>query len=114
MAPLLLDSTVLIDALRGHPAAARLSALPRTGIEPWACVISIEKIRRRLRRGEEPTARRLFNGLPLARRGMAEGVRARTWRRAFARQGVTLHQVDCLIAATLTGSPSTSRLQFRS
>ena len=34
MARLLLDSTVLIDALRGRPAAARLAALRRTGTEP--------------------------------------------------------------------------------
>ena len=43
MARLLLDSTVLIDALRGRPAASRLAALRRTGTEPWACVISVEE-----------------------------------------------------------------------
>lgn len=70
MARLMLDSTVLIDALRGRPAAQRLRTLRRTGVEPWACVISVEEIWRGLRPEEEPGARRLFNGLriaPLAR-----------------------------------------------
>ena len=99
MARLLLDSTVLIDALRGRPAATRLAALRRTGTEPWACVISVEEIWRGLHPGEENVAHRLFNGLRLAPLGVSEGMRAGAWRRAFARQGVTLHQADCLIAA---------------
>ena len=103
MARLLLDSTVLIDALRGKPAAARLASLRRTGTEPWACVISIEEIWRGLQPGEEAVARRLFNGLRLAPLGAAEGMRAGAWRRDFARKGVTLHQADCLIAAAADG-----------
>ena len=103
MARLLLDSTVLIDALRGRPAAARLAALRRTGTEPWACVISVEEIWRGLRPGEEAIARRLFNGLRLAPLSVAEGIQAGTWRRAYARRGITLHQADCLIAAAAAG-----------
>ena len=103
MARLLLDSTVLIDALRGRPAAARLAAIRRTGSEPWACVISVEEIWRGLRAGEEVVARRLFNGLRLAPLGVPEGMRAGAWRRAFARRGITLHQTDCLIAAAAAG-----------
>ena len=103
MARLLFDSTVLIDALRGRPAATRLAALRRTGTEPWACVISVEEIWRGLRPGEEIVARRLFNGPRLAPLGVSEGMRAGAWRRAFARQGVTLHQADCLIAAAAAG-----------
>lgn len=103
MARLLLDSTVLIDALRGRPAATRLAALRRTGTEPWACVISVEEIWRGLRPGEEIVARRLFNGLRLAPLGVSEGIRAGAWRQAFARQGITLHQADCLIAAAAAG-----------
>ena len=99
MARLLLDSTVLIDALRGRPAAGRLASLRRTGTEAWTCVISVEEIWRGLRPGEEAFARRLFNGLRLAPLGAPEGMRAGTWRQTFARRGVTLHQADCLIAA---------------
>lgn len=100
---LVLDSTVLIDALRGKPVAERIVGLRRTGTEPWVCVISVEEIWRGLRPSEEPAVRRFFNGLRLAPLGLAEGVRAGTWRREFAERGVTLHQADCLIAAAAAG-----------
>ena len=103
MARLLLDSTVLIDTLRGRPAAARVAGLRRLGTEPWVCAISIEEIWRGLRQIEEPVARRLFNGLRVAPLGAAEGIRAGAWRREFADRGVTLHQADCLIAAAAFG-----------
>jgi predicted nucleic acid-binding protein len=103
MARLLLDSTVLIDALRGRSAAERVAALRRTGTEPWVCTISIEEIWRGARPPEESIVRRLFNGLRLAPLGIAEGIRAGTWRRSFAEQGVALHQADCLIAAAAVG-----------
>ena len=103
MARLLLDTTVLIDALRGRPAAARVAGLRRTGTEPWACAVSVEEIWRGLLPGEESQARRLFSGLRLAPLGAAEGRRAGTWRRSFASRGVTLHQADCLIAAAAAG-----------
>jgi hypothetical protein len=103
MSRLLLDSTVLIDALRGESAAARVAGLRRTGTEPWVCAISVDEIWRGLRPSEEPAVRRLFNGLRLAPLGMAEGIRAGSWRRDFAERGVTLYQADCLIAAAAEG-----------
>jgi hypothetical protein len=103
VARLLLDSTVLIDALRGRPAAARVAGLRREGTEPWVCVISVEEIWRGLRPGEESPARRLFRGLRLEPLGVAEGIRAAEWRREFALAGITLHQADCLIASAAVG-----------
>jgi predicted nucleic acid-binding protein len=103
VARLLLDSTVLIDALRGNPAADRLAGLRRVGTEPWVCVISVEEIWRGLRPREEAAARRLFRGLRLAPLGVAEGIRAGEWRSEFARRGVTLHQADCLVASAAVG-----------
>ena len=103
MARLLLDTTVLIDALRGRPAAARVARLRRLGTEPWTCAISVEEIWRGLHPGEELPARRLFNGLRLAPLGASEGMRAGRWRRTYAAQGVTLHQADCLVAAAAAG-----------
>lgn len=100
---LLLDSTVVIDALRGRPAAERIAGLRRVGTEPWVCAISVEEIWRGLAVAEERVARRLFHGLRLAPLGVAEGIRAGTWRRDFAARGVTLHQADCLIAAAAVG-----------
>ena len=103
MSRLLLDSTVLIDALRGRAAAARLAGLRRVGVDPWVCAISVEEIWRGLHRRDEPVARRLFHGLRLAPLGIAEGMRAGTWRREYSARGVTLHQADCLIAAAAIG-----------
>jgi predicted nucleic acid-binding protein len=103
MARLLLDSTVLIDALRGRGAASRVAGLRRTGVEPWVCAISVEEIWRGLHEGEEPAVRRFFNGVRLAPLGVAEGILAGSWRREHAARGVTLHQADCLIAAAAVG-----------
>ena len=103
VARILLDSTVLIDALRGRPAAEHLRALRRLGDEPWTCAISIEEIWRGLLPGEEAPAQRLVRGLRCAPLGSAEGVRAGSWRRQFAGRGITLHQADCLIAAAAAG-----------
>ena len=103
MARLLLDTTVLIDALRGRSAAARVAGLRRTGTEPWACAISVDEIWRGLRPGEELSARRLFDGLRIAPLGAAEGIQAGSWRRSYATRGITLHQADCLVAAAAAG-----------
>ena len=99
----MLDSTVLIDALRGRPAAERVSSLRRSGVEPWICAISIEEIWRGARSSEEGVLNRLFRGLRVAPLGLAEGRLAGTWRRDFAQKGVTLAQADCLIAAAAVG-----------
>jgi predicted nucleic acid-binding protein len=99
MARILLESTVLIDALRGRAAADRVRSLRRTGDQPWVCVISIEEIWRGLRDDERRAAGRLVQGLRLAPLGKEEGVVAGSWRREYAERGVTLHQADCLIAA---------------
>ena len=103
MARLLLDSTVLIDALRGRPAAARVRRLRRVGVEPWVSPVSIEEIWRGLRSEEEPSARRLVRALRLAPIRAADAERAGRWRREFASRGITLHQADCLIAASAVG-----------
>ena len=103
MARLLLDSTVIIDALRGRDAAVRVAGLRRKGVEPWVCAISVEEIWRGLRADEEPIARRFIQALRLAPLGAAEGERAGRWRREFAAGGTTLHQADCLIAAAAVG-----------
>ena len=100
---LLLDSTVLIDALRGRPAAERLRGLRRVGVEPWVSAVSVEEIWRGLQPEEEPLARRLVGALRLAPLGAAEGQRAGRWRREFASRGITLHQADCLIASAAVG-----------
>ena len=107
MTRILLDSTVLIDALRGRPTAAHVANLRRDGVEPWTCAIVVEEIWRGLRDDETEVARRLFSGLRIAPLGAAEGELAGSWRREFARRGVTLHQADCLIGAAAVGVGAT-------
>src|ERR1700737_1023142 len=104
VAKILLASTVLIDALRGRPAAERLRALRRQGDEPWTCAISIEEILRGLLPGEEAIAQRLVRGLRCAPLGPSEGIRAGRWRRQFAGRGATPHQADRLSAAPPAGT----------
>lgn len=96
---ILLDTTVLIDALRGREAAARLRALRSTGEQPFICAVNVEEVVRGLRAKEERLADRLLNGLRIVPLGRREGELAGGWRRTYAAQGVTLSQADCLIAA---------------
>jgi predicted nucleic acid-binding protein len=97
----LLDTTVLIDVLRGRPGAvARLRGLRDADDRPYVCAINVEEIQRGLRgEHEADAASRLFDGLGMVWLGRADGARAGTWRQTWAAQGVTLSQADCIIAA---------------
>jgi predicted nucleic acid-binding protein len=99
---LLLDTTVLIDALRGRPAAERVRALRDTAQPPWICAINVEEVVRGTSGAEEQVAR-FLGGLRLAPLGRAEGELAGRWRRDHAHRGITLSQADCLIAAAAIG-----------
>jgi predicted nucleic acid-binding protein len=99
---LLLDTTVLIDVLRGRGAAERLLGL-RAREVPYVCCINVEEVWRGLLPEEEAAAARLIEGLRLAPLGVAEGRRAGRWRREAAAAGTTLSQADCLIAAAAVG-----------
>jgi predicted nucleic acid-binding protein len=101
--PLLLDTTVLIDVLRGRPAAMRLRSLRDTAAPPWICAINVEEVARGARAEEEAAVQRFLRGLRLAPIGRAEGERAGRWRRDHAQRGITLTQADCLIAAAALG-----------
>lgn len=100
---LMLDTTVLIDALRGRQAAARLRTLRQESPPPYVCAINIEELWRGARAGEEDSIHRLLGGLRLAPLGRREGELAGTWRREFAAQGIPLSQADCLVAAAAVG-----------
>ncbi len=100
---LLLDTTVLIDALRGRPAAERVRALRDTEAPPWICAINVEEVLRGTSSTEEPLVARFLGGLRLAPLGRAQGELAGRWRRDHARRGITLSQADCLIAAAAIG-----------
>jgi predicted nucleic acid-binding protein len=96
----LLDTTVLIDLLRGRSdAVARLRALRVGGDVPYVCAISAEEVARGVRPREEPAAEGLLIGLRSVPLGAADGWIAGEWRRRYASRGRTLAQPDCLIAA---------------
>lgn len=95
----LLDSTVLIDHLRGRPAAQRVEKLADMGDIAATTAINVEEIQRGLRPHEKASADALFAGLVILPLGLEEGRRAGEWRREFAARGITLSQADCLIAA---------------
>jgi predicted nucleic acid-binding protein len=100
VAPVLLDTTVLIDLLRGRPdARRRLLALRTADDSPYACALNVEETVRGLEPREQRQARALFAGLRIVPLGAAEGWQAGEWRRNFARRGRTLAQADCLVAA---------------
>ncbi|MDQ3572112.1 MAG: PIN domain-containing protein [Actinomycetota bacterium] len=104
MAAALLDTTILIDLLRGREGArARLEDLRNSGDEAWVCAVNVEEIARGLRESERHTASRMLSGMRMAPIRLDEGWRAGTWRRHFAASGVTLAQADCLIAAAAIG-----------
>jgi predicted nucleic acid-binding protein len=100
----LLDSTVLIDYLRGRPIAGRVDALLDVGVTLATTGINVEEIVRGLRPAEIEAAQSLVAGLRILPIGAAEGWRAGQWRAQFAGHGITLAQADCLIAAAAVNS----------
>ena len=100
MAAVLLDTTVVIDLLRGRRGAtARLRSLRESGDVAYVCAINIDETVRGLRSGEDTGARQLFAGLRTIVLGEREGWQAGEWRRRFAAGGQSLSQADCLVAA---------------
>lgn len=108
-----LDSTVLIDFLRGRPAVQRVAALRARRDRVATTAINVEEIVRGLRGTEQDTAEALFDGLPVLVIDREVAAIAGRWRQDHARRGVTLWQADCLVAAAahraggtlVTGNP---------
>jgi predicted nucleic acid-binding protein len=93
----LLDSTVLIDILRG---VERVRQRLLTGPDVFlTSAVVVDQVMYGVRAGEAQATHSLIDGLEIVPVGKMEAVLAARWRREFARQGVTLDQADCLIAA---------------
>jgi predicted nucleic acid-binding protein len=100
MAAILLDTTVLIDVLRGKPETLRrLRALRRAGDSVQTSAINVEETVRGLRATEREAAERLFAAVRVVPLLEPEGWQAGHWRREFASRGRTVSQADCLVAA---------------
>lgn len=94
-----LDSTVLIDYLRGRPVVQRVGALLEAGDTLATTAINVEEIVRGLRGSEQNAAEALFAGLDVLPVTDLDARLAGSWRRSHAERGVTLGQADALIAA---------------
>lgn len=93
----LLDSTVLIDFLRGaEHIRARLAARPGAFL---TSAVVVHQVLRGIRAGEGTATHRLLDGLEIVSVDKTEAILAARWRREFAREGVTLQLSDSLIAA---------------
>jgi predicted nucleic acid-binding protein len=103
----LLDSTVLIDYLRGRPAIERVRAVRSRGDTACTTAINVEEVVRGLRPSEQAVADEFFAGLFTLSIGFTEGRLAGTWRREYAARGRTLWQADCLIAAAAVHADAT-------
>lgn len=95
-----LDSTVLIDFLRGRPVVERVRAMRARGDVPATTAINVEEIVRGLRAGEVGSATSLFAGLVVLAVDGTAAWQAGEWRRDHAARGITLSQADCLVAAS--------------
>ena len=106
-----LDTTVLIDFLRGRPAVERVAVLRSSGDIAATTAINVEEVVRGLRPRETPreteVAQHLFRGLVVLPIDSRSGWHAGAWRRDFAERGTTLWQADCLIAATAMSNGGT-------
>lgn len=87
---------------------ARLTVLSeaREG-PPYICAVNAEEVWRGVREDEREAVVRLLAGMRIAPLGLDEGRLAGSWRADFARQGLTLTQADCLIAAAALGVGAT-------
>ncbi len=103
MCALVLDTTVLIDVLRGRPAAARLRDLAARREVLLTTTVNVEEIIRGLRPSEQPAADALFTAVRVLPIREPDARRAGAWRREHAARGITLHQADCLIGAVTAG-----------
>jgi predicted nucleic acid-binding protein len=100
----LLDTTVLIDFLKGRSGAvASVSRLEQRGDVPFICAIVVEELSRGIRPREQDQLMLLLEGLDVAPLGVPEGRLAGYWRRTLAKRGRTVSQADALIAAAAVG-----------
>jgi len=104
MAFVLLDTTVVIDLLKGRPLTTeRFLTLEPGGDVPHVCAITAEEVSAWLRPDERARASALFEGVSTAPLGIAEGRLAGWWRGRYRGSGRTLSQADALIAAAAIG-----------
>lgn len=98
---LLLDSSFVIDFLRGLPdAQARLAAIYKRGDEPLVTSIVVAEVWSGAEESAHQSIDRFFRFIEYVHPGPQSARRAGEWRRAARRDGRTLGLADAMIAAT--------------
>lgn len=92
---LFLDTTVVIDILRGADFAPALIQREPLLISP----ITVHEVVFGMWPAEQRMTLALFEGLLIVSLGQAEAQLSAHWRRDYARRGLTLSREDTLIAA---------------
>ncbi len=101
MAKYRLDTTILIDHLRGGPEAAELiTTLASQGHQLGPCCINVAELYSGLNPGEQARAERLVDSLDFYEITREAAKQAGRFRYDFARRGIPLSSADTLIAAT--------------
>ena len=101
MAKYILDTTVLIDHLRGREEAEELvDSLALAGHRIGVCCISITELYSGLGQDGRDAAADLTDGLEYYLVSREAAKEAGRYRYEFARRGITLSTTDTLIAAT--------------
>jgi len=104
MGNVLIDTSVVIDCLRGRQGARnRMMSLKAAGDDAYVCAVTIEEATRGLRAGEDDDFLALLEGFLVAPLGVPEGRLAGFWKRTLSRRGRTISQSDALIAAAAAG-----------
>ena len=104
MGNVLLDTSVVIDCLRGREGARRrVLSLKTSGDDAYVCAVTVEEATRGLRTGEDDELLALLEGFLIAPLGLPEGRLAGFWKRTLSRRGRTISQSDALIAAAAAG-----------
>ena len=108
MARYLLDTTVLIDHLRGQPKAVELmTRMARLGHELGVCCINIAELYSGLANEEQVRADKLINSLAYYEISRDTAKLAGGYRFRFARKGVALTTTDTLVAAAAVSNEAT-------
>lgn len=108
MGKFLLDTTALIDYLRGQGDTVQLvNSLAHQGHRLGLCCINVAEVYSGLNQQERAGADRLTDTLDFYEVSREVAKRAGQYRYDFARQGITLSTADTLVAATATGEGAT-------
>lgn len=100
MATYLLDTTVLIDYLRGHRAVReRVRALAEQGHELGVCAVSIAEVFAGVREGDSEAATAFLASLSYSGISFAVAKAAGEYQYQLARRGRALTLTDLLIGA---------------